>query len=372
MCRIGVWECTRLAGIEPADRSSTRSGWIGLDAHLETKETLKTPVHKRSPEAAFALPVDEVGESFVGLLPPAVTAADRHEDVPDDEIRSDGDRLDVEWQDGQACPVAVIWKRTVILIVGEVGLEPSGDLEFDSGTPIEDIRSIPNSSLCIEFTSSERKDSSPLEYIEQTWRIPSIRLPLPVGIRLTDHFFAVLERFFNKPMTEELQQERQRLVDLYVDGHKLAFGKKFALYGDEDMVASMAGFLCEAGFTPALIAANSSGGNIHDSLYSVCEAKHLENAVILENPDFGEIEDEVQRLNADEAVDFMIGNSKGFKIATNTGLPLVRVGFPIHDRIGASHIVTLGYKGAANLYTTIINMLLEKEQAGNMYHYGTY
>ncbi|MBN2510378.1 MAG: nitrogenase, partial [Spirochaetales bacterium] len=240
------------------------------------------------------------------------------------------------------------------------------------GTPVDDIRSIPNSSLCIEFAAGTKKNASPADYIEQTWRIPSVRLPLPIGIRLTDHFFSVMERFFSTPLHEELRQERQRLVDLYVDGHKLAYGKRFALYGDEDFAASMTAFLCEAGFIPALIAVNSSGGEVRNSLLAVCDQRCLENTVILENPDFGDIEEEVRILAAAEAVDFMIGNSKGFKIALHNGLPLVRTGFPIHDRIGASRMVTLGYEGAAHIYTTIINMLLEKEQNTGSRQYGTY
>ncbi len=42
----------------------------------------------------------------------------------------------------------------------------------------------------------------------------------------------------------------------------------------------------------------------------------------------------------------MIGSSKGYPMARKLGKPLVRVGFPIHDRIGPNRILHLGYRGA--------------------------
>jgi nitrogenase molybdenum-iron protein NifN len=58
----------------------------------------------------------------------------------------------------------------------------------------------------------------------------------------------------------------------------------------------------------------------------------------------------------------MIGNSKGYYIARKRNIPLVRTGFPIHDRIGAAHARTLGYEGTCLLFEQIVNAILEDKQ----------
>ncbi len=60
--------------------------------------------------------------------------------------------------------------------------------------------------------------------------------------------------------------------------------------------------------------------------------------------------------------DFVIGSSKGAKLARELGVPLIRVGFPIHDRIGGQRILHLGYRGAQQLFDLVVNTLLEVKQ----------
>jgi nitrogenase molybdenum-iron protein NifN len=40
----------------------------------------------------------------------------------------------------------------------------------------------------------------------------------------------------------------------------------------------------------------------------------------------------------------------------------VRVGFPIHDRIGGQRILHLGYRGAQQLFDRITNAILTHQQ----------
>ncbi|HFQ89077.1 MAG TPA: nitrogenase, partial [Desulfobulbus sp.] len=43
----------------------------------------------------------------------------------------------------------------------------------------------------------------------------------------------------------------------------------------------------------------------------------------------------------------------------------IRVGFPIHDRIGGQRILHLGYRGAQQLYDTIANAIIAGKQAAS-------
>ncbi len=68
------------------------------------------------------------------------------------------------------------------------------------------------------------------------------------------------------------------------------------------------------------------------------------------------------RARAGLRPDFLLGNSKGYSLARKLDIPLIRVGFPIHDRIGAQRLHTLGYRGTQELFDRIVNALLERKQ----------
>ena len=60
--------------------------------------------------------------------------------------------------------------------------------------------------------------------------------------------------------------------------------------------------------------------------------------------------------------DLLIGNSKGYTLSRRLGVPLVRIGFPIHDRIGGARLQHLGYVGTQQLFDRIVNTLIRVEQ----------
>jgi nitrogenase molybdenum-iron protein NifN len=74
--------------------------------------------------------------------------------------------------------------------------------------------------------------------------------------------------------------------------------------------------------------------------------------------DFAELEE----LAGDLRPDLLIGNSKGYWLARRLKVPLVRIGFPIHDRVGGARLLHVGYRGAQQLADRIINTLLEAVQ----------
>ena len=63
--------------------------------------------------------------------------------------------------------------------------------------------------------------------------------------------------------------------------------------------------------------------------------------------------------------DLLIGNSKGFTLSRKTGIPLIRVGFPIHDRISGPRSLHLGYRGAQVMFDKIVDKLMEIKQSSN-------
>ena len=65
----------------------------------------------------------------------------------------------------------------------------------------------------------------------------------------------------------------------------------------------------------------------------------------------------------------MIGHSKGYKLARALNVPLVRVGFPVHDRTYGPRLMNLGYRGTLELFDRVVNALLAKRQSESPVEY---
>jgi nitrogenase molybdenum-iron protein beta chain len=62
----------------------------------------------------------------------------------------------------------------------------------------------------------------------------------------------------------------------------------------------------------------------------------------------------------DNPVDLMIGSSDARLMAKEYGIPLVRIGYPIYDRVGYHRRPIIGYNGGIHLIDLITNTILEK------------
>ena len=65
----------------------------------------------------------------------------------------------------------------------------------------------------------------------------------------------------------------------------------------------------------------------------------------------------------------LIGHSKGYTMSRRLKRPLIRVGFPVHDRVDGSRMLHLGYHGAQQLFDRIANAVLERKQADSSVGY---
>jgi nitrogenase molybdenum-iron protein NifN len=123
------------------------------------------------------------------------------------------------------------------------------------------------------------------------------------------------------------------------------------------LVVGLTALLCETGVTPVLCASGGRSGKLESSLRAAAPDLPQET-LVKEGFDFAEIAEVAPELQPD----FLIGSSKGYSIARRLNAPLIRVGFPIHDRIGGQRVLHLGYRGAQELFDRIINTLLEVKQ----------
>ena len=225
------------------------------------------------------------------------------------------------------------------------------------GTTLAEIRALGSAQAAIEFGRTLEETKTAGTVLQNKFSIPRRLLGLPLGIRETDAFFNALAEIAEVETPAKYQRERGRLVDSLIDGHKYAFEKRAIVFGEEDLVIGLTALLREIGVTPVLCASGGRSGKLVSSLRSAVPGLPPET-LVKEGFDFAEIAE----LAPDLKPDFLIGSSKGYSIARKLKVPLIRVGFPIHDRIGGQRVLHLGYRGAHELYDRIVNALLEMKQ----------
>lgn len=228
---------------------------------------------------------------------------------------------------------------------------------IETGTTIADIRRCGSARATIEFGNTRDSATSAGDYLLRTFGTPFYELPIPIGVKYSDLFFERLGVLSGKELPARYVGQRARLIDAYVDGHKYVFGKKAVVYGPEDMVIALAAFLNEIGMIPVVCGTGEKKGKLADSLQEVL-GSNFNKITAREDVDFIELEE----IAADKNIDMVIGNSNGYKLAGKLNVPLIRVGLPIHDRIGAARIATLGYQGTQELFDRIVNEFIRQKQ----------
>ena len=232
------------------------------------------------------------------------------------------------------------------------------------GTPVDAIRRMGAARATIEFGSAWLDTETPGKYLQERFGVPRYALPLPLGVSQTDRLYEVLVGLSGRPTSTAHEQQRGRLVDSYVDAHKYVFGKRAVVYGEQDLVVGIAALLAEIGVVPVLCASGTGTGRLRKQLAAV-EADLVGDILVLEDVDFAEIEEHATSLRPD----LIIGSSKGYSLARKLKIPLVRVGFPIHDRIDGPRLLHLGYGGAQQLFDRVTNAIVEAAQEASAIGY---
>lgn len=226
------------------------------------------------------------------------------------------------------------------------------------GTTLEEIRAMPGALATIELGDSLRhRPKTAGSILAATYGVRREVLPLPIGIRASDAFLTLLSELSGQPIPDRFSAERGRLIDSVVDAHKVVFGKRAVVYGESDLVIGLTRFLCEIGVQPVLCAAGSKSPRFADDLRLAVPGLPAE-CQVRDGADFIDIATEARSL----APDLLIGNSKGYGLARELDVPLIRTGFPVHDRIGGQRILHVGYAGAQSLFDTLANALLARKQ----------
>ncbi len=225
------------------------------------------------------------------------------------------------------------------------------------GTTIDQIRSMAQAKASISLSPTSRDNQRAGNYLDTNYDVEEKVLGLPIGLAASDVFFETLTKLAGHEPEGPHAGERGRLIDSYVDAHKILFGRRAVVYGEEDFSAALAGFLCEIGIKPVIVASGGKSGRMKDALKRH-DVEVNDDMRVMDGADYADIADAARELKPD----FLLGGSKGYPISRELKIPLVRAGFPVHDRFGAQRIRHIGYRGTQELFDRIVNAMLERKQ----------
>jgi len=219
------------------------------------------------------------------------------------------------------------------------------------GTTVDEIKDTANSKATVSLS---RHADSGAKFLEKRFDIKSVSGFLPVGLQSMDGFISSLCRLNECEVPVKLEKERGRLIDAMVDSHTYNYGRKVAIYGDPDVVAALARFTSELGMIPSIVCTGAKSNRFIDDMKIVAE-ESCSSPVVLEGCDLYDLHQQIK----ENPVDLLIGNSYGARIAKKENIPLLRMGFPIYDRLGAQRMPIVGYKAGIGLVDMLANTILE-------------
>lgn len=233
---------------------------------------------------------------------------------------------------------------------------PAGEYKmFSGGTTLADLKTARNASTSISLQKYSTINAGKL--LKNIWKQKYVTLN-PIGLSGTDAFVMALSEMTGKAVPEELKIQRGRLVDAMQDSYPYMHGKKFAIWGDPDFLLGVVSFLVEMGAEPTHVLCHNAPkkGWEEDMAAIIAKSPAKDSCQIWAGKDLWAL----RSILFTEPVDFMIGNVYGKELYRDTGIPLIRIGFPIFDRHHLHRYSISGYEGALNLLTWITNAVLDK------------
>lgn len=222
------------------------------------------------------------------------------------------------------------------------------------GTKIDDIKNLGQSVFTLVAGGALTQAAIRLE--EKTGTPYRVFQSL-TGLKPVDALVRTLMGLSNRDdAPAAIKRDRARLIDASLDCHFHTGGLKVAIGGDPDVLYPLT--LTLSGMGAEIVTAISTTNR-----NSVLEKVHSTTVII---GDLGDME----RLAEDAGADILITHAHGRQMASRLGLPLVRAGFPIFDRLGAQDVCRVGYRGTRAFLYEIANVVLSRHHAPTPEEFG--
>jgi nitrogenase molybdenum-iron protein beta chain len=187
-------------------------------------------------------------------------------------------------------------------------------------------------------------------------KVPFKILELPIGLQATDVFIDHLRKVAGVSVPESLMVERGQVVDVLTDMHQYFYRRKVALVGDPDHLISLTQFLTDMDMNVrCIITGTPAGPKFENSI------KKIAGDEVTVKSGAGADMFCFHQWVKNEKPDLLFGNTYAKYIARDEDIPLIRIGFPIYDRVGHQYFPITGYRGALRLLEKILDALLTRQ-----------
>jgi len=207
------------------------------------------------------------------------------------------------------------------------------------GAKIAQIKQMGGSAATIAIGEQMRPAA---EALEARTGVPYRLFDRLVGLAANDEFLAYLSELSSTPISPKYRRQRSQLVDAMLDGHFFFGGKKVAIGAEPDLLWQIGAWLGEMGCEIAAAVTTT-----HSTLLEKLPAAEV---VI------GDLEDLEKRA---AGCDLLITHSHGRQAAQRLGIPFIKMGLPLFDRLGAAHQLSVGYRGTRDRVFELGNLFIE-------------
>lgn len=163
------------------------------------------------------------------------------------------------------------------------------------------------------------------------------------GLIPNDEFFSFLSEISGKPVPLKYRRQRGQLADAMLDAHFHIGGRKLAIGAEPDLLFDLSSMLHEMGAQVSAAVTTTQS--------PVLEWVRTQEVLI------GDLED-LEELARARNCDLLITHSHGRQAASRLKIPFYRAGFPMFDRLGAGHQMSVGYRGTRDLIFDIANLVI--------------
>lgn len=206
------------------------------------------------------------------------------------------------------------------------------------GISVDEIADLGRSTITLAIGEQMRPAA---EALQAKTGVPYILYDRLTGLAANDALIADLARISGKPVPNKLRRQRGQLVDAMLDGHFYFGGKQVAIGLEPDLLWAVGNWLTEMGATISAAVTTTRS--------PMLEKLPTQEVII------GDLEDLETRA---AGCDLIITHSHGRQGAERLGIPFHRLGFPIFDRLGAGHMVSVGYRGTRDMIFEIGNLFI--------------
>jgi len=210
------------------------------------------------------------------------------------------------------------------------------------GTSVASVREMGRSKLTLAVGEHMRHAAVALQ--DRTG-VPFVLFDRLTGLEAMDRLMVTLSTVAGIPVPARQRRARSQLVDAMLDSHFYFGGRSIAIAAEPALLWSLGKLVTDLGATLAAAVTTLPTGTLSELA--------AERVII---GDFEDLEDQILEAGG---CDLILANSNGRQTSSRLSTPLFRIGFPVFDRLGAAHQVSVGYRGTRDLITRLGNVLMD-------------